>query len=72
MVNAFRAIQAGRWVLIAAMAVAYGSVGLGCGHEHHDDGYYNQAGYRDNGYYRDYSQNYGRHYDRGDYDHDRY
>ena len=62
----------GRWVLVAALAVGLGSVGLGCGHEHHDDGYDSQAGYHDNGYNRDDHHDYDHHdYDHHDYDHDR-
>jgi hypothetical protein len=64
MVNVFRTVRAGRWVLIAAMAAAYASVGLGCHHDHDDD--YNRAAYHDRSYDH---HDYDRHdVDRHDYD----
>lgn len=69
MVNAFRAVRASRWVLVAAISAAYATVGFGCGHEHHDDDY-NRAAYHDRGWDH---QDYDRHdMDRHDYDRDRY
>lgn len=65
MVNAFRAVRAGRWVLIAAISAAYASVGVGCHHDHDDD--YHRAAYHD----RDFDHHDVDHHD-WDHDHDRY
>jgi hypothetical protein len=65
-----RGILFSRWVLVTALAVGYGTVGLGCGHEHHDDDY-NRAAYHDRGYSHDHD--YDHHdWDHHDYDRDRY
>ncbi|HEY2585909.1 MAG TPA: hypothetical protein VGI81_09115 [Tepidisphaeraceae bacterium] len=55
-----RGILFGKWILVAALGVAYGTVGLGCGHEHHDD--YEHAAYNEPGYYQ--------HRDNDDHGHD--
>lgn len=67
-----RGILFSKWVLLAALAVGYGTVGLGCGHEHHDDA--ERAGYHDPGYHhdRDYDDHSHSTYYYHDYDRGRY
>jgi hypothetical protein len=68
MVNAIRGLLFNRWVLVSALAVGYGSVGLGCGHEHHDDA--DRAAYHDRTWdHHDYDHH---DYDHHDYDRGRY
>lgn len=68
--NTIRNALLGRWVLVGAMALAYTTIGMGCGHEHHDDDYGRPAGYYDNGW--DHHDHYDHHDWNRDYDHDRY
>lgn len=70
MLSLFGSVGLKRWVVVSTLAAGFGGVGLGCGHEHHDD-YDRAAAYHDRGY--DDHHDYDHHdYDHHDSDRNRY